>query len=301
MNKDVFREMGGWSRIFFLCFFAFIGYIVGILISAIIGILFTQQGIELSASKEFLRISQVILALSIFLIPSVLYAYLFHDKPKTYLKVTTFQQPLFIVLVVLLMVVIQPFIYMAGYFNEQMVLPEFMAPVEQWMIESEKSSERLISLFLVDKSPLNYILNIFVIAIVAGVTEEIFFRGCLQQSVKKIVLNKNAAVWITAFIFSTVHLQFYGFVPRLLLGALLGYLFIWSGSIWVPVIAHTLHNALNVVLMQYYYGTPDYKEMQNMGIEQHIWLGILSFAISCLFLFLLYKKRKEGFAPLAQY
>ena len=297
MNKEIFRNMGGWSQIFFLCFFAFAGYILAILLTGIVSIPFTMSGIptfELMQSTTFLRIAQVISAVCIFLIPSFAFAYLFHSKAGAFLKTNTSTTLLFFGGVLLLMLAVLPFVNLTGYFNQQMVFPDFMASVENWMKEKEAASEYTISLFLVNKSFPSYVVNILIIAVLAGVAEEFFFRGCLQQSLTKVVLNKHAAIWITAFIFSAVHLQFYGFVPRLLLGALLGYLFVWSGSIWVPVVAHIINNAITIVMMQMYYNTPQYDEMQNLGTGEYLWLGISSLVVSCLILIFLYlKKRPE--------
>ena len=95
-------------------------------------------------------------------------------------------------------------------------------------------------------------VNLILIAIIPALAEELLFRGCVQQVMKEWFRNVHVAIWVTAFIFSFIHFEFYGFLPRLLLGAMLGYLFYWSGSLWVPIIAHTLNNGLQVLLSYLY-------------------------------------------------
>ena len=80
----------------------------------------------------------------------------------------------------------------------------------------------------------------------AGLAEEILFMGALLSIIRKKATNPHLAIWIVAIIFSAIHFQFYGFIPRMLLGAFLGYLLYWSKSIWIPVFAHFLHNAIAV-------------------------------------------------------
>ena len=89
-------------------------------------------------------------------------------------------------------------------------------------------------------------MNILIIAIMAGIGEELMFRGVIQKILIGWTKDIHLGILYTAIIFSTIHFQFYGFVPRMILGMVLGYLYIWSKSLWVPVIAHAINNALTV-------------------------------------------------------
>ena len=82
-----------------------------------------------------------------------------------------------------------------------------------------------------------------------GLGEEMFFRGALQRICCDGMRRRHLAVWTAAFVFSTLHFQFFGFVPRLVLGAFFGYAYLWSGSLWVPVIGHALNNSAVVAFM----------------------------------------------------
>lgn len=283
IERGFFYNTNGWMQLFFFFIIILFCLIFGSFILLIFGIISEES----SSIRMTLSIQQV----SIFLAPSILFAYLFHNNPKDYLRVEGAQNINTISLVVMLIIVIQPFIYLLGYLNQQLILPESMSALTKLMQEGERVAEESLSLFLSDKSVTGIILNFLTIAVIAAFVEEIFFRGCLQQIIQKIVSNKHAAVWITAIIFSAIHFQFYGFVPRLLLGAVLGYLFLWSGSLWIPVLAHTVHNAINVTLLQIYYGTPEYDKMENMDINNHIWLAVVSFVLMSVLLFFIRKNK----------
>jgi membrane protease YdiL (CAAX protease family) len=100
---------------------------------------------------------------------------------------------------------------------------------------------------LVMKSIPVLLINLLMLAIIPAVGEEFIFRGCLQKIFGRWIGNYHIAIWITAIIFSGIHFQFYGFMPRMLLGALFGYLLVWSGSLWLPILAHFMNNGVAVV------------------------------------------------------
>ena len=86
-------------------------------------------------------------------------------------------------------------------------------------------------------------------AVAAGITEEFLFRGALQRIIGKWTYNHHIIIWSAAIIFSTFHMQFFGFLPRMLLGAYFGYLLYWTRNIWIPVFAHFVNNAIAVISM----------------------------------------------------
>lgn len=280
-NKGILYNMGGWSQFFFFCFLSFSGLIMATLI-----ILLMVPADNPLQSVPSIQIAQVIQTVCLFLIPSLVYAFLYQGSIKNYLNTRTQIDVLFLLGTILLIIFIQPAINCIGYYNQQMILPEFF----DWMKEYEESAEKTLKLVFADRTIISLIINLLVIAVLAGLTEEFFFRGCLQQIILKIVKNRHLAIWITAITFSAIHLQFYGFVPRVLLGALLGYLFVWSGNIWVPVIVHIMHNAINVVLIHMYYGTPKGSQIENFPFEENAVLISASFIISALIIFMIYRR-----------
>ena len=118
--------------------------------------------------------------------------------------------------------------------------------------QMEESAAHSIEAITGDTSIAGLILNILVLGIGAGVSEELLFRGCFQRLLTTAGVNRHVAIWTVAFVFSAMHFQFFGFVPRMLLGAYFGYLLLWSGSIWVPIAAHALNNTMYTVAEFYH-------------------------------------------------
>lgn len=281
--------MSSWSQLFFLLLFSFTGLLLSIVFISILAPV--MGGID---SLNFIRVMQVFQSVFIFLVPALLCAYLFNEDGWQYLKIKKAVNLKVLIYSIILIVAIQPLISFTGYYNKMMTLPESLSELEQSMQAMENSAAALLERLMADHSPDVVIANFIVIAVAAGITEEFFFRGSLQQLVKKICHNRHVTVWITAFIFSFIHFQFYGFVPRMLLGALLGYIFLWSGNLWIPVIVHTLNNALSVALYYKFHSTPVYDRLENFGTGNTIWATVASIAVTGVILSLLSKEYQRN-------
>lgn len=190
--------------------------------------------------------------LGIFILPSLLLAYLASSKPAGFLgfdKGFPIKAMLYGMLIVLVSL---PFINWMGQINSQLQLPESMAGIQEWIRAREDSASGIIDVFLKASTIGGLLVNLIIMAVIPGIGEELLFRGVIQKMLYKWSKNEHLAVWITAFIFSAIHFQFFGFLPRFLLGAVLGYLFIWSKSLWVPICGHFLNNAIAVLTAFYY-------------------------------------------------
>ena len=183
--------------------------------------------------------------------------------------------------------------------NKGMTLPQCLGAVEQWIRQSEDMAAKQTQMLLDQKSFGAFAYTFFVVAIMAGVSEEMFFRGAWQNFIFSPKMRSGAAIWLTAFIFSFIHLQFFGFVPRLLLGAWLGYLLVWSRSLWLPVLAHVLNNGV-VVAVAYlsHLGLLPDKDIDTLGLPMHgefPWLALASALATTVVIWLLrrYFKRQH--------
>jgi len=134
--------------------------------------------------------------------------------------------------------------------NEGLSLPSWMSGIEQWMRATEDAAAETTRTLLDIHTTTQLVATIFVVGFMAGLSEEILFRGTMMRTMQDSRLGNHAAVWIAAIVFSAIHLQFYGFIPRMLLGLWFGYLLVWTRSLWAPIIAHTLNNS-TVVLFNY--------------------------------------------------
>ncbi|WBL42208.1 CPBP family intramembrane metalloprotease [Algoriphagus halophytocola] len=136
-----------------------------------------------------------------------------------------------------------------GYLNSNMALPEFMSGIELWMREMEDQLAEMTK-FLTDFQTIPELLTgILVIGILAGIGEEMFFRGLIQPKMHLYTGNAHVGIWLTAFIFSAIHVQFYGFFPRMLLGGIFGYLYYYSGSLTYPILGHIFNNTFTLLLI----------------------------------------------------
>jgi membrane protease YdiL (CAAX protease family) len=135
------------------------------------------------------------------------------------------------------------------FWNSQMVLPEFLSGLEQWMRDMETQLMELTN-YLTDFQSIPELLSgILVIGVFAGIGEELFFRGLIQPKMQRYFQSPHLGIWITAFIFSAIHVQFYGFLPRMFLGALFGYLYHYTGSLFYPILGHILNNTFTLLLV----------------------------------------------------
>ncbi|MDD2299534.1 MAG: type II CAAX endopeptidase family protein [Fermentimonas sp.] len=150
--------------------------------------------------------------------------------------------------------------------NKGMILPESMKDIEEMMRSMEDAALETTNLLLSGKSLGSLILNLIVVAGFAAISEELFFRGALQQFIYEKFKNNHVTVWLTALVFSLVHFQFYGFLPRLFLGAILGYLFIYTKNLWAPILFHFLNNATVIILNFFWSDKEWYRNIEETSI-----------------------------------
>ena len=198
-------------------------------------------------SISLLKFFQVVQSLGLFIVPPVIIAFFLHGKPSVFLKCKTIPVLKSILLVIAIIYFADPLINWLTELNSKLVLPQWMNSVQSWMQESEDQADKLTKAFLATKSISDLLFNLFVIGILPAVGEELLFRGVVQQLFKKMTGNAHAAIWISAALFSALHVQFFGFLPRMVLGAMFGYMLEWSGTLWLPIIAHFVNNATAVI------------------------------------------------------
>jgi membrane protease YdiL (CAAX protease family) len=136
--------------------------------------------------------------------------------------------------------------------NSAVHFPDFAKGFETWARDREDAAAELTSFLTRFDSVFEVTLAIVVIALIPAFGEEIVFRGIIQDQLFKSTKNIHLSIWLAAMLFSAIHVQFFGFVPRLLLGALFGYLYYWSGNLWFPIVAHFVNNGFSVLAMYFY-------------------------------------------------
>ena len=210
---------------------------------------------SMSENIGFMKGSQIIQSISIFIIPSWICSYLFFSNPKAIMPgagKTNWQLLLFPILII---VFSQPFISWLGWFNRQLILPESWDVLYHWISNKEEELQRLTKLFVTNEHWTDILLNTLMLAILPAIGEEWLFRGVLQRQLTDWFKSAHIAILITAIIFSAIHIQFLTFLPRFVLGLMLGYMLLFTKNIWIPIIAHFTNNFMALMVFQYYQTT----------------------------------------------
>jgi membrane protease YdiL (CAAX protease family) len=160
-----------------------------------------------------------------------------------------------------------PWVQITYWLNRQWPLPS-------WMSDMESRTGTIIQALLVMDSPLELIFSLIVIALIPALGEELLFRGIIQQQFSRWLNKPSAAIWLTACLFSLIHFQFAGFLPRMLLGAGLGYLFVWTRSLWAPIVGHFAINGVQVLAL-YLIGFDLEKADEQVNLMQLFLPGVL--------------------------
>ena len=249
-------------------------------------------GSHSTASLKWLQFMQTI---ATFLLPSILGAWIWSEdhKPFTWLRLTQTTHWSHYLLAVGIMLCAVPGINLLADLNSRIVLPESLGFIEQILKQQEEAAAVLTERFLQADNIGVLLLNIGLMALLPALAEEVSFRGTLQQILAqgKLKGQIHIAIWATAFIFSAIHMQFYGFVPRMLMGAMFGYIFVWTGTLWVPILMHFTNNGLAVMA---YYLIGENEESKNIadtfGAGDTWWVGVISLLITSLGLLIFYRR-----------
>jgi len=265
--KGIFKDSSFSSRFFQLWFIFLFCFFVG----TILGVTFTSGDAENVFS---FKMQILIMSVFAFLVPPFILTYFWGEKPFRFLGFRSNIDWKMLLFVALMMIIAIPFVNLLADLNKQISFPAFLSGFEERMKASEAraiaQTERLLTVHTLG----GLLFNVFLIAIIPSLGEELFFRGTLQR----IFSNARGAifaVWVTAIIFSAFHFQFYGFVPRVVLGAFLGYLFVWSGNIWLSIVAHFANNAFIVIYFYFFKKSERLIALETVGAGETWWIGVL--------------------------
>ena len=194
-----------------------------------------------SATRDFIRTNLLINHLTTFVIPGIVFAYFFYKKKwARFLRINDFPKLYNLLLGSMLILAAFPLAQFAFWLNMKIPMPSLLIEME------EGTADMVKNLLLVDQ-PYELWFNLFIIAVIPAIGEEFIFRGILQKKLVEQMKNPHVAIWLAALIFSAIHMQFQGFLSRMLLGGILGYLYHWTGNLWVPIFAHLVNNAVQIV------------------------------------------------------
>ncbi len=263
-------------------------------------------GMDLSAMLEafssgqdtrytgLLKYLQIVQTVSLFIVPAIFCAWVFSSRPGDYLLLDKNPGLYTAFAAIVLMLVALPALNLLAAWNAGMDLPDALSGLEERMRKSEEAARELLERFLQARDIGGLSVNLLMIAILPAVGEELIFRGLFQRLFAEWFRSLHLGIIAAAFLFSFMHFQFYGFVPRLLMGIMFGYLLVWSGTVWLPVIAHFANNGAAVI---YYYmynrGEIGY-DLDAFGADSStIYWSAVSIAGTALLLYMICRKGKN--------
>jgi len=254
---------------------------------------------EEGQARPFLYVYQFINQIGVFVLPPLFFAWMVNKKSRDYLQLNHWPKLYNIVLGTILVYSLLPFINWLTDLNAQVRLPETMAGVQQWMKAKEVQADTITQVFLSVKTMGGLGINLLIMALIPAIGEELFFRGVIQRLLGEWTKNIHWGIFLTAIIFSAIHMQFFGFLPRFVLGLILGYIFAVSGNLWLAMLVHFVNNASSVIIFYLNYNGFIAVKMENFG-SVHNWFGIAaSFFVSLWLLFLIAKKANSNFPKMS--
>lgn len=269
-----------WKKIFFLILFLLAGmFLFSILCSVLILSIYgfdvmmdVSQSNFTPRSIEAFKLLQTIQSLGMFAGPGIMLAYLYSNKPWKYLGLTKTSSKN-ILLTMAIVLASFPGINFLASINE-------LVPLSDWMLGFESTAEKMLNAFLTNSTLTGFIVNTIIICVIPAFGEEFIFRGLLQKHFTKITKSTIWGVIITAFVFSAFHLQFKGFIPRFALGALLGFLYAKSNSIWLSITAHALNNFFSILVITLMERGVVGNQFETIGTLNYLWIiGVASIAL----------------------
>jgi membrane protease YdiL (CAAX protease family) len=249
-------------------------------ISGMLSLPAADHGLREESILKYIQVSQQI---GLFLIPALIIARLLRRERESFMRTDKIPRSVPVLMVILLALLIIPITGFTGMLNSKMNLPDWLSGIEEWIRTKEETASELTELLIRSSGIGNLLLNIFILALLPSIAEEMIFRGVLQQLFSRLLKSDHIGIWITAIIFSAIHIQFFGFLPRLILGLGFGYLFFWSGNLWLSVIAHFINNCIPV-LMSHFTGWSEFTEKASGLAESQILL-LITDALLCFGIF----------------
>lgn len=270
MFKKYFGSITPSQQLILLIIITLSSWIILSIVGTLIGTLIFDVQIfenpsELLNDIPFLKYFQAIQSIGLFIIPPILFSWLYQNNISSWLlmnKQITFWHVIFAVSIVLIS---QPLISSLGVFNNEIDFPNYLKEMSNWMRQKENEAQKMTEIFLNSTTSLQIIINVVIIAILPAIGEEFLFRGALQRILNNLFKNKHIAVFISAILFSAMHIQFFGFLPRFLLGIIFGYLVTYGGNIWLAVIGHFTNNFTAFILYQNYLKKTDTVSPLDLG------------------------------------
>lgn len=230
-----------------------------------------------------------------FLLPAMLFPRAIQQWPSVFIRSGSFASPLSYLIALGIMLVSMPLVAQLIQWNEAITFPAAWSDLEQQLMAAQQNAERMTRAFVSGNGNVALFTNLILVALLPAICEEFLFRGALMRFVQFCFHKKHLAVWITAAVFSMVHGEFYGFIPRFVLGLFLGYIALYTNSIWPAVAAHFLNNGLALMILHFHWDESVY--FLSEAYTFPAWLTAVSTVIAFFLWLVLYRidRNKHAF------
>lgn len=243
---------------------------------------------------KVLKFLQLIQSVGLFVVPPFVFGFLCYPSVTEFLRINKKISITVFFVTILTGIAFLPFSNWLAYINSFLHLPSFMSGVELWMRNSEDYAAKITQAFLNVDSVSGLFYNILLIAVIPALGEELLFRGLLQRIFIEWTKSSHWGIWISAIIFSAIHLQFFGFLPRLFLGVFFGYLLEITGSLWLPIAAHFINNLTGVLLSYFIANNTISAKSSDFGMTSETWIyGILGGVVGGFLFWIIVRKRNR--------
>ncbi len=255
--------------------------------------------IEDPVNLPFIKFIQAFQSIGIFIVPPFVAGYLYSENTYSYLKLNNATSFVLLIISGILIFTILPIINFTADINSLLSLPDFLSGLETFIKESERNAENITKLFLSVNTISGLFINLIIVAVIPAIGEELLFRGVIQKLFIEWFKNIHIGIIVTGLLFSAIHFQFYGFIPRALLGILFGYLFVWSKNIIIPIFAHFVNNATGVIVYYYLQNSELLKKTETFGTEPSQYPLLFGTLLLSIFLIYIFKKKCPQFLIIA--
>lgn len=309
MRQTLFYDIHPFVKLIMALFITMVSFLVFLIIGMLVALpvfhlsVFELQEIfsdfENVRNIAVLKYFQIVQTLGLFVVPPFIIVFFLYGEVWKSLQLKSLPEWPMAIRVILIMIIGLPVINLLAMWNLQIDLPQWLNSVEEWMKAMEETAKKLTDMFLTTDSIGGFLINLLMIAILPAVGEELLFRGILQRFLIEWLRNRHVGVLIASILFSALHLQFFGFFPRLLLGILFGYLFLWSKNLWLPILAHFVNNGVAVIFYFVFGADAVEKEINLIGTESsNLIVAMISLVLVTLLVVSVYREeRKDGIMP----
>lgn len=240
-----------------------------------------------------LKSLQILQSICLFIIPAYFFSRMASNNFTSHFDLRGSIHPKTALIIIISIIAAIPFINLLGDLNSKMVLPEAFSRIEQWMKMAEERAAEVTVFLVSGKSIFALLVNLVMIAALPAIGEELIFRGILLRILEKSTHSIHIAIWVSAFIFSAFHLQFYGFLPRFFLGIILGYLYVASGTLWLPILAHFINNAAATIFYFLFNNGIVRDDLDTLGTGSNWQIGVLSAGMLLIIYFYLERHKTQ--------